>query len=76
MAGIPGPEWSRGGGKGMGYHKCTGPCGGRVGAFRLEGTQERRRYRDVTGGRRGGRGVGSRREIVRWRLKDRPRIEP
>ena len=33
------------------------PGGGRVGAFRLKGTQEGRIYIDVTGGPRGGRGV-------------------
>ena len=39
---------------------------GRVGAFRLEGTQENRRPGDITGGQRGG--FGSHWERVSWRL--------
>ena len=47
-------EMIRRGGKGRGDHKHAGTGGGRVGEFMLEGTQEKRRYGDLTGGRRGG----------------------
>ena len=57
IPGSPGTKRSWRGGKGRGEHKCMGPDGGRVGVFRLEGTQERRRPGDLTGGRRGEGGL-------------------
>ena len=51
IPGSPGTKRIRRGVKGWGEYKRAGLGGGRVGAFRLEGTQERRRSVDVIGGR-------------------------
>ena len=41
-----------------GKYKRAGTVGGRLGEFMLEETHERRGYKDVTGGRKMGVGVG------------------
>ena len=50
------PGRDRGLGKVRGHYKRTGTGEGRVRAFMLKETHERRRYEDVTGGRK--RGLG------------------